>query len=765
MDLYIKTVCVMFVCVSCTTTPKSPTLSLDLSANLLDERPLKLKSDDLLKVVEDSDNPVEVVADIVAMNNALDLEESGLEAASKQWRLAVTKARQPFSEFAFRNWVRVLCKVQKEKPTIQQLSQLLLSETNDGQQSDFLIQKDLASNEKLASFLKRHFSSCFQSQIVDSKDDGAEPTGIPDRPGIPPGDPLLIKTAGIACKMDRGSDPRLESWTMTLDHSIKTYFIAIEKQCRGNIEESLGLLSEVAPRLSSVVATQHLGLESYSRIIKMRRDGGERTSVAPLFIPVMKLWKNSTLEESTFGWSRQTFELRRIEDSLSAARHQGIAGQLELAESYVNDALKFIRLAEQSLWSSSVESKRKLSDFEAEAMHFRSFRISVEKKDWDRAIVDAKAGLRVNLLSQEWKNRFQWSLGLYYFLSGDVALAKISWDEMLSEQIDESYKPMLLFWISRCHVLMGQASEASFYRKTLVEEFPLSFYSVVAFKLSGSPADSDWNQYFSQLDDLQKDLSKKMGPPDVILTLDSSLQEKIRRAELMAASKMQNFALMALDDVVSILKFSNLDQGQVELANYISRLYAASGNWVSAIALITKVSKYPNYWKLFPEQFLVYFPMPSKVMFETEAKSIGIGASTLMAVTRQETGFKHDAKSAAFAYGLMQITKPTARGLSMRHGIKLDIKSQDLLNPKVNVSLGSRYLLDLQNEFDDMRHLVFAAYNAGEAAVHSWQSARNTEDPLAFIELIPYSETRSYSKNVWRNEYIYNFLLNKTLDH
>jgi soluble lytic murein transglycosylase-like protein len=50
---------------------------------------------------------------------------------------------------------------------------------------------------------------------------------------------------------------------------------------------------------------------------------------------------------------------------------------------------------------------------------------------------------------------------------------------------------------------------------------------------------------------------------------------------------------------------------------------------------------------------------------------------------------------------------------------------------------------------------AFAAYNSGEQTVDAWQERRNFDDPLIFIELMPYTETRTYVKNVWRNESIF----------
>jgi soluble lytic murein transglycosylase len=50
-------------------------------------------------------------------------------------------------------------------------------------------------------------------------------------------------------------------------------------------------------------------------------------------------------------------------------------------------------------------------------------------------------------------------------------------------------------------------------------------------------------------------------------------------------------------------------------------------------------------------------------------------------------------------------------------------------------------------EFRDPR-LALAAYNAGPGRLRQWWQARRTDDIEAFVEQIPYDETRQYVKRV-----------------
>jgi soluble lytic murein transglycosylase len=81
------------------------------------------------------------------------------------------------------------------------------------------------------------------------------------------------------------------------------------------------------------------------------------------------------------------------------------------------------------------------------------------------------------------------------------------------------------------------------------------------------------------------------------------------------------------------------------------------------------------------------------------------------------------------------------------------------LNPSINIPLGGAFYKELSQKFADSRPQIYAAYNAGSQTVENWVARRLVEDPILFTELIPYQETKDYVKNVWRNEMVYDYLL------
>ena len=123
------------------------------------------------------------------------------------------------------------------------------------------------------------------------------------------------------------------------------------------------------------------------------------------------------------------------------------------------------------------------------------------------------------------------------------------------------------------------------------------------------------------------------------------------------------------------------------------------------------------------------------------ARRYGVPLSLVMGVMRQESAFSSKAESSAGALGLMQIMPLTGQYLA-RVPMSEPWDPAILLEPSVNVMLGVKYLSELQNRFGDLE-LVLAAYNAGPSAVQRWLN-RRPEDLAAFVEAIPYDETRDY---------------------
>jgi len=138
----------------------------------------------------------------------------------------------------------------------------------------------------------------------------------------------------------------------------------------------------------------------------------------------------------------------------------------------------------------------------------------------------------------------------------------------------------------------------------------------------------------------------------------------------------------------------------------------------------------------------------------------------LLAMTRQESAFAHDAVSRAGALGLMQLMPHTASVIARALHIRFSQKRLTT-DRRYNVTLGRAYLSNLLADFSGSYVLAIAAYNAGPARVKDWISLfgdprRADVNVIDWIEAIPYSETRNYVQRVLENLQIYRIRLGRT---
>ena len=121
----------------------------------------------------------------------------------------------------------------------------------------------------------------------------------------------------------------------------------------------------------------------------------------------------------------------------------------------------------------------------------------------------------------------------------------------------------------------------------------------------------------------------------------------------------------------------------------------------------------------------------------------------------QESNFREGVVSPANAIGLMQIRPIAAREYASSINLSA---SADLKDPKTNLAFGQRTLeaLSQSNATRGALPKVMAAYNAGLTPVTRWNGeVTDQNDPLLWMESIPYWETRGYVAIVMRNYWMY----------
>ena len=119
----------------------------------------------------------------------------------------------------------------------------------------------------------------------------------------------------------------------------------------------------------------------------------------------------------------------------------------------------------------------------------------------------------------------------------------------------------------------------------------------------------------------------------------------------------------------------------------------------------------------------------------------------MAALIAQESTFTADVKSAANAYGLMQLLPSTGRHYA-RTELKARRFSMSLLTTaEPNLKMGTAYFADLVRQFGGA-HYALATYNAGPSRVAHWISERPGVSRDEFIDDIPFPETQNYVKKI-----------------
>ncbi|EGV18644.1 transglycosylase SLT domain-containing protein [Thiocapsa marina] len=155
-----------------------------------------------------------------------------------------------------------------------------------------------------------------------------------------------------------------------------------------------------------------------------------------------------------------------------------------------------------------------------------------------------------------------------------------------------------------------------------------------------------------------------------------------------------------------------------------------------------------GYW----DDMELRFPTPYRALVEEQAWQRSVEPDWILAVIRQESVFAGTLASHAGAVGLMQLLPTTAREVAQT--LDLDPPSRwDLLDPSVNIALGSAYLTRMRDRFGHAA-LATAAYNAGPARVARWLPDACLEADL-WILSIPFLETRRYVERVLAYRVIY----------
>ncbi|MEI6858241.1 MAG: transglycosylase SLT domain-containing protein [Shewanella sp.] len=235
-----------------------------------------------------------------------------------------------------------------------------------------------------------------------------------------------------------------------------------------------------------------------------------------------------------------------------------------------------------------------------------------------------------------------------------------------------------------------------------------------------------------------------------------SISEKALRQKIHDDSGLARVVeLLAIDKTIDARSEWVLMLGRHSLAMQKEyAIFALENNWHD---LGVQASIQGKLWN----DMSLRFPYAAEQAFVTASKKQKVNIDELRAIARRESAFYPYATSGVGARGLMQLMPATAEETAKRAGVKYKGRRSLYIN-EINIHLGSTYYASLLKQFNNNRVLATAAYNAGPYRVKRWLDKTNGKlDVVAFIEAIPFSETRGYVQAVLSYRVIYQIKQNK----
>lgn len=156
------------------------------------------------------------------------------------------------------------------------------------------------------------------------------------------------------------------------------------------------------------------------------------------------------------------------------------------------------------------------------------------------------------------------------------------------------------------------------------------------------------------------------------------------------------------------------------------------------------------------------FPVPYRAALLRHSRASGVDPRFMLAIMRQESGFKPDARSSVSARGLMQFMMPTAARSARQLAID-PLPIRHLYEPEASIMLGSVYLAELFAMFPNNPEAVAASYNGGEDNMKRWLARSRSTEPERFVPEVMFTQSKDYVYRVMGNYQVYQRLYDEDL--
>lgn len=284
------------------------------------------------------------------------------------------------------------------------------------------------------------------------------------------------------------------------------------------------------------------------------------------------------------------------------------------------------------------------------------------------------------------------------------------------------------YWAYRANMKLKRPDEAT-KNLRIATDYPRTFYGILAEYMLTGKVDYDWSakSYFNQMAD-KKYAKEILSSPTM------------RRGILLILAGQEDLAAQDWR-----YNYNKLNISQKELLLYLSHQFNLPN-----LSFIT-ASRLKNYSKG-REYNIFLYPYPDW----EPTQGWNVNPAWIWALVRQESLFMPVIRSHAGACGLMQLMPATAAQVSGNNSYRTDWRQ--LYDKQTNIDIGQDYVSNLREKDFIGDNLIFlaAAYNGGPHNLKKWiNNLDYDDDPLLFMEMIPWKETRLYVKRVITNYWMY----------
>ncbi len=313
---------------------------------------------------------------------------------------------------------------------------------------------------------------------------------------------------------------------------------------------------------------------------------------------------------------------------------------------------------------------------------------------------------------------------------------------------DTSNRGKAGYWAARDSERAGKTAEACALYDGVMYRYGSNWYGYLALgRLTAMKAQGNCRSTTPPNDTVARAIANLRV---VTVAAETAGPKELERAE--KSDELSTIGLFdwAIDELTEAKKTAN-NSPKINLA--LARHYRWKGDNTSALIAMQK--SYPDYAQMFPEEmgreeWGFFYPLTNWADIQKWAAARGLDRYQVAGIIRQETVFSPRAKSAANAYGLMQLLLPTAKTVARNYGASMVPTSpEDLYQPALNIELGTAYMKDQFAKFGRIEYVAIA-YNAGPGRVAPWRATLPPEMD-EFVEAIPFKETKQYVQGIIRN--------------